>query len=99
MDTVGKNQYSSTPITDFYLDIANLPTADRLMRNAKINYITVGARHQSRLDLLSYDLYGTSNFWWALLILNINQIQDPIRDLKPGMILRYVSLDTLNGAF
>jgi len=43
------------------------------------------------MDLLSYSLYGNSKYWWVIALLNRNQIQDPIRDLKSGMVIRVLA--------
>lgn len=97
MATTGRNQYASTPITDFYLDLANLPTADSLLSSRRPEYYTVKPQHQYRPDLLSYDLYGNSNYWWVIALLNMNQLQDPIRDLKTGMVIRVLARSDING--
>lgn len=93
----GSNQYKNTNIKDFYLDIANLPKAEDLVRGKTLNFITVKSKFQSRLDLLSFDLYGSSAHWWVILLLNRNQLQDPIRDLKPGMVLRVLTSSDMQG--
>jgi hypothetical protein len=49
------------------------------------------------MDLLSYDLYGTSNYWWVIALINRNQIKDPIRDLKAGMTLLVLSKSEISG--
>lgn len=87
----GNNQYAQTEITDFYLDLANFPTATELLDGRAPEYITVEPRHEHRMDLLSYNLYGNSKYWWVIALLNRNQIQDPIRDLKSGMQIRVLS--------
>lgn len=89
--TTGINQYSNTQITDFYLDLASFPTANELIADREPEYITVEPRHEYRMDLLSYDLYGNSKYWWVIALLNRNQIQDPIRDLKSGMLIRVLA--------
>lgn len=97
MATTGRNQYSSTPVTDFYLDIATFPTAEELLRNKTAENIVVDPKFEYRPDLLSYDLYGSSNYWWVIVLLNRTQLQDPIRDLKPGMVLRVLPKSAING--
>jgi len=97
MSTTGFNQYANTNIKDFYLDIANLPTAESLLRGKEPEFITVSPRFQYRLDLLSYSLYQTSNYWWLIFLLNRNQLKDPVRDLRGGMILRVLSLKDVQG--
>jgi hypothetical protein len=89
--TTGVNQYSQTEITDFYLDLAKFPTASELLDGRQSEYITVEPRHQYRMDLLSYSLYGNSKYWWVIALLNRNQIQDPVRDLKAGMVIRVLA--------
>lgn len=93
----GNNQYSSTPITDFYLDLAVLPTAAELVGNKKTETLVVEPKFEHRPDLLSYALYGNSNYWWTIVLINRNQLKDPIRDLKAGMVLRVLSKTDIAG--
>lgn len=95
--TTGINQYSNTPVTDFYLNIANFPTVENMLRNKQPVYITVDPKFQYRPDLLSYSLYNNSSLWWVIVLLNRNQLQDPIRDLKAGMTLRTLSASDIKG--
>jgi len=97
MATTGRNQYSSTSVTDFYLDNAKFPTAEELLRNKTAETIVVDPKFEYRPDLLSYDLYGSSSYWWVIVLLNRTQLQDPIRDLKPGMVLRVLPKSAING--
>ena len=96
-ETTGLNQYSNTPVTDFYLDIASLPKAADILANKTPVSLVVNPKYQYRMDLLSYDLYGSSNYWWVIALINRNQIQDPIRDLKSGMTIQVLSKSDLNG--
>lgn len=41
---------------------------------------------ESRLDLLSNDLYGTPHLWWA--IAELNALVDPMTEVKIGSQLR-----------
>lgn len=97
MATTGKNQYASTNINDFYLDLAKLPSAADIVAGKTTETIVVGPKYQHRPDLLSYSLYGNSNYWWIIALLNRNQLQDPIRDLKAGMILRVLNKADIAG--
>lgn len=97
MAATGSNQYANTNIKDFYLDIANLPTAESLLQGKVPEFITIAPKFQYRLDLLSYDLYGSSAYWWVILLLNRNQLKDPVRDLKTGMILRVLAPSDIQG--
>lgn len=97
MATTGKNQYADTPITDFYLDLAQLPTAADVANGKTIETIVVGPKYQHRPDLLSFSLYGNSSYWWVIALLNRNQLQDPIRDLKTGMVLNVLNKADIAG--
>jgi hypothetical protein len=97
MATTGRNQYSATPMTDFYLDIAKLPTAEELIKNKTTEIIVVDPKFEHRPDLLSYDLYGNSSYWWVIALLNRTQLEDPLRDLKAGMMLRVLPKSAING--
>jgi hypothetical protein len=41
-------------------------------------------KYVRRPDLLSYDLYGDSNFWWVFVLYNRNALLNPINDLTLG---------------
>jgi nucleoid-associated protein YgaU len=97
MATTGKNQYADTPIQDFYLDLAQLPTAAEVANGKTIETIVVGPKYQHRPDLLSFSLYGNSSYWWVIALLNRNQLQDPIRDLKTGMVLNVLNKADIAG--
>lgn len=97
MATTGRNHYSRTPIKDFYLDLAVLPTAADIARGQQLEAYTVNPRHQYRPDLLSYDLYGNSTYWWVIVMLNRDKLKDPVRDLKAGLVLRIVPPTAISG--
>lgn len=48
---------------------------------------------EGRADLLSYNLYGTTKFWWLLLLYNRKVC--PF-DLKRGEYIKYPSMMTLD---
>ena len=50
-------------------------------------------RHHLRPDLLSYDLYGDPDYWWIIFRMNMNIINDPMRDFISGLIVRCPSID------
>lgn len=50
----------------------------------------VKQHHLTRIDLLSYDVYGTPYYWW--FIADRNNIIDPTTELYLGMILQIPSL-------
>src|SRR6056297_1695948 len=42
-------------------------------------------QYTHRPDLLAYDLYGTPKLWWVFVQRNMDIIEDPVYDLKPGV--------------
>lgn len=74
--------YVTTPIKDFYLDLwrkRNIPPqADDLL-------ITLEAKYEGRPDLLSNDLYGTPRLWWVFAVRNMDELIDPVEDMKAGL--------------
>lgn len=94
---MGRNHYKNTPIKDFYLDLAVLPTARQLAAGQRLEPHVVTPRQQHRPDLLSYDLYGNSTYWWTIVLLNRDQLRDPIRDLRAGVTLRIISPNAISG--
>lgn len=48
------------------------------------NYV-VTDKDIGRLDLISFDFYGTPNLWWV--IAHVNNIIDPIVDMETGTSL------------
>ena len=79
-----KSPYYKTPQSNWYLDVYedrgfNPDTTD-------VNY-QVESKYKNRPDLLSYDLYGSVDYWWIFVIVN-NNIHDSIFDLTPGKIIR-----------
>jgi hypothetical protein len=77
-----RSPYAKTPQTNWYLD--RLRFRD-IPPDGTDRAITVQARYTERPDLLSYDLYGTTDFWWIFAVRNMNVIEDPIFDLQSGI--------------
>lgn len=44
-------------------------------------------KYENRPDLLSYDYYGTPNYWWVFMMVNPDAIKDPIYDFKAGLVI------------
>jgi len=74
--------YYNTVITDDTMGIANLPTIPKYKDDV---LITINATYEYRPDLLSYDLYGTTGYWWVFAARNPNTIEDPIFDFRSGI--------------
>jgi hypothetical protein len=81
----GTSPYYTTPqINNYlpYLDFWNTPV---ITPDQNDTLFTVTAGYQHRPDLLSYDIYGTTGYWWVFAIRNPDVIQDPIYDLVTGL--------------
>jgi len=72
-------------------DFLVLRKAIKLEEDSTDTFIIVTQEMEKRPDLVSYNAYGVSELWWV--IYEINQIRDPLFDLKSGQILRIPSLD------
>lgn len=46
---------------------------------------TLLGKYTNRPDLLSFDLYGTTDYWWVFMIRNPDRIKDPIYDMVAGL--------------
>jgi hypothetical protein len=57
--------------------------------------MSIDSKYQYRPDLLSYDLYGSVNYWWVFYRRNLNVIKDPIWDFTSGKEIIAPSLDNL----
>lgn len=74
--------YYNTSVVDNRLNIAQLPIIPKLLDDV---LVTINATYEYRPDLLSYDLYKTSGYWWVFAARNPNVIEDPIFDFKSGI--------------
>mgnify|MGYP003646740549 CR=1 FL=1 len=52
----------------------------------KNKIIRLPAGYEGRLDLISFQVYGTPNRWWELAI--ANNIHDPCEQMVAGMLLK-----------
>ena len=43
-------------------------------------------REGDMLDLIAYEVYGKHEWWWAIAV--ANNILNPLRELKVGMVLK-----------
>ena len=77
--------YFETEMRSTYLDVLNPRTLT--IEDDDQSY-TIERTYAYRPDLLSYDLYGTPRLWWVFTQRNPDQIEDPIYDFKPGVIVK-----------
>ena len=85
--------YAKTGLMDKkFLDILTYRTipaqADDLLRQ-------IGATYQYRPDVMSYDLYGTVDYWWVFIIRNRDILIDPIWDFTADKKIYIPQLETL----
>lgn len=74
--------YFDTPIVLFYRDFLSFR---ELEKSDEDDLIVVTDRYVERPDMLSFDLYGTTRYWWVFMIRNMDIIKDPIFDLQAGI--------------
>jgi hypothetical protein len=78
-----KSYLYNTSYNKFYLDVAKLPS----MENVIGDLVVVPPSCEYRIDLFSYQQYGSSRLWWVIALANADQIKDPIWDFKSGLTL------------
>jgi hypothetical protein len=71
----------NTEFKNFYLNSSNLPKVSKSVGN----WILVPPECEHRIDLFSYQQYGSSRLWWIIAIANADIIKDPTWDFKSGM--------------
>lgn len=81
-----------TEIVDYNsLRLYNYPWECKIQDNENNVYIELTA--STRLDTLANDYYGDPKFWWA--IAQINNIKNPLTELKVGMLIKIPPLSAL----
>jgi len=88
-----RSPYFSTKQTNWYLGYFE---PRRIPTNVTDDLIQVEAKYHERPDLLSYDLYHTVDFWWIFAARNMDDIKDPIYDLRAGMHIYVPNIDFLS---
>lgn len=73
--------YTDTPIFNNFLDIWSNRTFPKLVDD---ELFTITEVYTYKPQLLSFDLYKTTQLWWVFAIRNPNVIKDPILDFVPG---------------
>ena len=76
-----KSYLVDTPYSRFYLDVAKLPS----MEDMTGEYVVVPPECEHRIDLFSYQRYGSSRLWWVIALANADLIRDPIWDFTSGL--------------
>lgn len=76
-----KSYLNNANFTKFYLDLAQLPSVEDI----EGNYVVVPPECQHRIDLFSYQQYGTSRLWWVIALANADILKDPTWDFVSGL--------------
>lgn len=88
-----KSPYALTPTVDWYLGIYAPRTVPQ---SANDVLVKLDKKYEFRPDLLSYDNYGTSKYWWVFAVRNPNVVKDPIGDMVAGIQLYIPNADSIN---
>lgn len=64
------------------MGVVDLPKIPKLADDV---LVILNATYEFRPDLLSYDLYKTTGYWWVFAARNPNTIEDPIFDFRQGI--------------
>jgi len=74
-------------LTSYFLDV---------LRKLPVHGEYVVVDEEGRPDLLSHRIYGSTQYWWILLV--YNNLVSPF-DVQSGMTIRYPSIDDLEALF
>jgi len=89
----GTSPYYNTRLFDNkFLDILNYKT---IVAQADDIYKPISATYQHRPDMMSYDLYGTSDWWWVFIMRNRDTLVDPIWDFTADKKIYIPKLSTV----
>jgi hypothetical protein len=73
--------YKTAYLEGKFLDIMNYRA---IPAQANDKQLTISATYQYRPDLLSFDLYKRSDYWWVFMVRNPDLMIDPIWDFTIG---------------
>lgn len=76
-----KSFLKETNYKSFYLDTSALPK----LVSSYGDYIVVPSECEYRMDLFSYQQYGSSRYWWIIALANADLFKDPIWDFVSGV--------------
>lgn len=76
--------YHVTPVRSKFLDLYVPPITPNF---EKTRSYVIEQKYDRRPDLLSYDLYNDSKYWWVFALYNRNIIKDPLFDFKVGVTI------------
>lgn len=89
-----KSRYYETMTKDFYLDLW-VPRS--IVASSSDQKMVLDTKYHQRPDLLSYDLYGTTELWWVFAVRNVDILIDPIYDFNAGITIIVPTVESLEG--
>jgi hypothetical protein len=84
--------YYGTPMWGNFLDVWAGKTIAPDVSDARYQ---IDPAYNGRPDLLAYDYYKNSDYWWTFAIRNPDVIKDPLLDFKTGVIIYLPTLAVL----
>jgi hypothetical protein len=73
-----------TDSTGQFLGLNSIPRIPSTTRD--VAYV-IESKYEERPDLLAFDVYGNSRYWWVFAARNPDQLKDPIRDFQSGLTI------------
>lgn len=87
--------YYNTKQVNNYLEYLDYWSGARVLMADSDQQYTLQAKYERRPDLLSFDLYNTTGYWWIFAMRNPDKIKDPINDMRAGMTIYVPSANNL----
>jgi hypothetical protein len=67
--------------TGQFLGINYLP---KIPSSSKDVEYVIESQYEERPDILAYEIYGSTRYWWVFSARNPDQLKDPVRDFTSG---------------
>jgi len=87
-----QSPYSKTSKIGDYLGLMNYRS---VINDDSDETYTIESRYDMRPDLLAYDRFGSSRYWWLFAMRNKNTIIDPIQDFRTGVTIRIPKIENV----
>lgn len=84
--------YIATPQSSWYLD--NLVLRD-IQNDPTDRFVTIENKYDQRPYNMAHDIYGSKDYWWVFMVMNLDVIRDPIYDFRAGLRLRIPAKERL----
>lgn len=87
-----QSPYSKTNVRGDYLDIMQQRS---VINDRTDETYVIESRYHMRPDLLAFEKYGSSRYWWLFAMRNKNTIIDPIQDFRAGVTIRIPKIENV----